>query len=170
VAHNYHRLLAIKDEWEVARLYTHPDFQSALQQEFEGPIRLRFHIGAWPFAKQDKRTGKIIKGEAGPWVLTAMKLMARMRGLRGTWFDPFRNNAERALDRQLLVQYEADMDAALADLSLKTVAIVAKLAALPQTIRGYGHVRQAQADAAAAVRDKLLQELDAARRQSAQAA
>ncbi|MBP7334281.1 indolepyruvate ferredoxin oxidoreductase family protein [Niveispirillum sp.] len=165
VAHNYHRLLATKDEWEVARLYTHPDFRSALEKEFEGPIRLRFHLGAWPFAKRDPHTGKPIKGEAGPWVLQAMKIMACLRGLRGSWLDPFRNNAERVLDRQILTQYEADMDAAVTDLNPSTLGIVTQIASLPQSIRGYGHVRQAQADIAAAKREKLLGQLDEARRQ-----
>lgn len=170
VAHNYHRLLATKDEWEVARLFTHPDFRSALEQEFEGPIRLRFHLGVWPFARQDPNGGKPVKGDAGPWVLLAMKWMARMRGLRGSWLDPFRNTAERALDRQLLLQYEHDMQAALSDLRAETLPVVIKLASLPQTIRGYGHVRQAQATKAAEVREKLLQELELARQQLARAA
>lgn len=165
VAHNYHRLLAIKDEWEVARLYTDPEFRASLEKEFEGPIRLRFHLGAWPFAKRDPNTGKPIKGEAGSWVLQAMKIMARLRGLRGSWLDPFRNNAERLLDRQILAQYEADLEGAVADLTPATLNIVTQIAALPQSIRGYGHVRQAQADATAAKREKLLDQLQAARRQ-----
>ncbi|WP_309252011.1 DUF6537 domain-containing protein [Paraburkholderia unamae] len=157
------------DEWEVARLYTHPDFRSALEQEFDGPIRLRFHLGVWPFARTDRHTGKPVKGDAGPWVLLAMKWMARLRGLRGSWFDPFRNTPDRVLDRQILVQYEADMDAALADLSAATLNTVTQLASLPQSIRGYGHVRQAQAEAAAAKRENLVRQLEAESRQLAKA-
>ncbi|SFO91416.1 indolepyruvate ferredoxin oxidoreductase [Variovorax sp. PDC80] len=170
VAHNYHRLLATKDEWEVARLFTHPDFRSALEQEFEGPVRLRFHLGVWPFARKDPHSGKPVKGEVGPWVLLAMKCMARLRGLRGTWLDPFRNAAERTLDRQLLAQYEDDMRAALSDLRPETLPIVTKLASLPQSIRGYGHVREAQASKAALVRQELLRELELAREPLARAA
>jgi len=170
VAHNYHRLLATKDEWEVARLFTHPDFRAALEREFEGPIRLRFHIGVWPFARKDPHSGKPVKGEAGPWVLLAMKCMARMRGLRGSWLDPFRNTAERALDRQLLAQYEGDMRAALSGLRAETLPIVTRLASLPQTIRGYGHVREAQAQKAAVARQTLMQELERAGEQPARAA
>lgn len=170
IAHNYHRLLATKDEWEVARLFTHPDFRAALDQEFEGPIRLRFHLGAWPFARKDPHGGKPVKGEAGPWVLLAMRWMARMRRLRGSWLDPFRNAAERTLDRRLLAQYEADMQAALSDLRADTLPIAIKLASLPQTIRGYGHVREAQAAKAEGSREKLLQELELAHRQFRQAA
>ncbi|MCT8175686.1 indolepyruvate ferredoxin oxidoreductase family protein [Variovorax sp. CY25R-8] len=170
VAHNYHRLLATKDEWEVARLFTHPDFRSALAQEFEGPIRLRFHLGVWPFARKDVHSGKPVKGDAGPWVLLAMKCMARMRGLRGSWLDPFRNAAERTLDRRLLAQYEDDMRVALSDLRAETLPIVTKLASLPQSIRGYGHVREAQAEKAAATRQALLRELALAGEQQARAA
>ncbi len=170
VAHNHHRLLATKDEWEVARLFTHPDFRSALAQEFEGPIRLRFHLGVWPFARKDPHSGKPVKGDVGPWVLLAMKCMARLRGLRGTWLDPFRHAAERTLDRQLLAQYEDDMRAALSDLRAETLPIVTKLASLPQSIRGYGHVREAQAQKAAVVRQALLRELELAREPLARAA
>ncbi|MBB4633365.1 indolepyruvate ferredoxin oxidoreductase family protein [Sphingosinicella soli] len=164
VAHNYHRLLAVKDEWEVARLYSHPDFRAALEAEFEGPIRLRIQLGVWPFAKKDPNSGKPIKGEAGAWVLQAMKVMARLRGLRGSWLDPFRNTSDRVLDRQLLARYEADLGAALADLGPETLETVTQLASLPQSIRGYGHVRAAQAQVAAAKRDKLIAQLEVVRR------
>ena len=162
VAHNYHRVLAVKDEWEVARLYSHPDFQSELQRQFEGNYTLRFHIGAWPFGRVDAKAGKSVKGEAGPWLLTAFTLMARLRGLRGSWLDPFRNSAERSLDSQLLEQYEADLERVLAELSRSTQPVAAKLAALPESVRGYGHVKQAQADIAAQTRAQLWAEFETA--------
>ncbi|MBB4843676.1 indolepyruvate ferredoxin oxidoreductase [Paucibacter oligotrophus] len=158
VAHNYHRLLAVKDEWEVARLYSHPDFKAALEREFEGDYTLHFHLGAWPFAKTDPATGKIQKAELGPWMLKAMGLMARFKGLRGSWLDPFRNNEERRLDQQLLAQYEADIEALLPRLDATNRAMAVKLAALPESIRGYGHVKAAQAEAAATRRRALLSE------------
>ena len=159
VAHNYHRLLAVKDEWEVARLYSAPEFKAALEQEFEGSFRLRFHVGAWPFAKTDPQTGKVTKAELGSWLLTALKWMARLKGLRGTWLDPFRVNAERELDRQLLAQYEGDIDAVLQTLSQQTHVAAVKLASLPTQIRGYGRVRKAQAASLAGAREKLLTDL-----------
>lgn len=161
VAHNYHRLLAVKDEWEVARLYSHPDFKAALEREFEGDYTLHFHLGAWPFAKTDPTTGKIRKAEIGPWMLSAMGWMARFKGLRGSWLDPFRNNAERQLDQSLLDQYEADMGRLLRSLNAVQLPAAVKLAALPQGIRGYGHVKQAQAATAARQREQLLAELAA---------
>lgn len=170
VAHNYHRLLAVKDEWEVARLYSGPEFRAALEQEFEGTYRLRVQLGVWPFAKRDPHSGKPIKGEVGPWILHVMRIMARLRNLRGTWLDPFRNAPDRVLDRAVLAQYEADVDAALADLDAQTIDSVIELASLPESIRGYGHVREAQAEAAAGKREKILAELDGHRRQRSSAA
>ena len=156
VAHNYHRLLAVKDEWEVARLYSAPEFKAALAREFEGDYTLNFHLGAWPFAKTDPDTGKVRKAELGPWVLQAMGWMARFKGLRGSWLDPFRNNAERRLDQSLLAQYEADINTLLVDLNAQRLPTAVKLASLPQSIRGYGHVKKAQADTAARQRAQLL--------------
>ena len=161
VAHNYHRLLAVKDEWEVARLYSHPDFKAALEREFEGDYTLHVHLGAWPFAKKDPVTGIPRKAELGPWVLGAMQWMARCKGLRGSWLDPFRNNAERRLDASLLAQYEADIAALLSQLDAQRLPTAVKLAALPQSIRGYGHVKQVQADAATQQRLQLLEQLQA---------
>src|SRR5271165_462077 len=98
VARSYHKLLAVKDEWEVARLFAAPEFGRALGQEFDGPYKLHFHIGAWPFARPDPRTGVMGKGEAGPWAMTGFRVMARLRFLRGSLLDPFRNSDERKLE------------------------------------------------------------------------
>ncbi len=162
VAHNYHRLLAVKDEWEVARLFAHPDFQAALDREFEGDYSLHFHIGAWPFARLDKATGKIRKGEAGPWAMTAFRVMARSRRLRGTLLDPFRRSAERKLEADLIRQYEADIDVLVSRLASESHDAAVELASLPSTIRGYGHVKEAQAATAAAERERLLVRLSGA--------
>ena len=162
VAHNYHRLLATKDEWEVARLFSHPEFKATLDAEFEGNYRLSFYIGAWPFARVNAKSGKVVKAEAGAWLMTAFKWMSRLRGLRGSIIDPFRHTAERRLERRLLSQYESDMELVLAALSARTLPIASSLASLPQSIRGYGHVKAAQAAAASVKRDKLLAELAAA--------
>lgn len=169
VAHNYHRLLASKDEYEVARLYSQPEFLAALAEEFEGDFKLHFHLGAWPFAKTDAR-GKVTKAELGPWTLQVLRVLARLRGIRGTWLDPFRNNAERRLDQSLLKQYEADIDRLLPVLSAANIGIATKIASLPEGVRGYGHVKEAQARTAAAKRDALWAELGAALRPVATAA
>ncbi len=159
VAQNYFKLLAAKDEWEVARLYTLPSFRQEVEQTFEGDYELHFHIGGGPFAKTDPKTGKAVKREVGPWLMRAFAVMARLRGLRGTLLDPFRHGAERKLERSLLAQYEQDLRALLPRLNADNYAQIVALAALPQKIRGFGHVKLANAQAAASEREQLLQAL-----------
>ena len=156
VARCHFKLLAIKDEWEVARLHAAEDFRRELEATFDGGYTLRFHLGAWPFARTDPTTGSPVKGEAGPWVLTAFRWMARLRGLRGTWLDPFRNSPERQLDRKLLAEYEADVERLIAGLDAAGYERAVSIASLPDRIRGYGHVRAASADAVATEREVLL--------------
>ena len=156
VALSYFKLLAIKDEWEVARLYTSDAFAQQLQTTFEGDIKLHFHLGAWPCAKKDPATGKIRKTELGPWVMGAFRFMNTLRSLRGTWLDPFRNSAERQLGQQLLGEYERDIEGLLAQPNQLPLEQAIKLAALPQAIRGYGHVREAAVKNAAAQRAELM--------------
>lgn len=160
VARSYFKLLADKDEWEVARLFSRPDFMQEIERTFEGPYSLHFHVGAWPFAKKDASTGKPIKAEVGPWLMNAFKVMARFRRLRGTWLDPFRFSAERRLGAQLRAQYESDIDALLTGLDARTHGVAARIAALPEKIRGFGHVREAGAANAAKERQELLGELE----------
>jgi indolepyruvate ferredoxin oxidoreductase len=161
VARSYHKLIAVKDEWEVARLFASPDFQRSLNAEFEGPYKLHFHIGAWPFARPDPQTGVTGKGEAGPWVMTAFRVLARLRFLRGTWVDPFRNSDERKLERLLVAEYEADIADLLTRLTPASHPIAVRIASLPETVRGYGRVKEANAAEAAKVRASALEELQA---------
>ena len=156
VARCHFKLLAVKDEWEVARLYATEDFQRELDATFEGDYKLRFHLGAWPFARTDPATGLPVTGEAGLWVLTAFRWMARLRGLRGTWLDPFRISSERQLDRKLLAEYEADVERMIAGLDAAGYERAVRIASLPDRIRGYGHVRAVSADAVAKEREELL--------------
>lgn len=156
VALSYFKLLATKNEWEVARLYNSEAFRQQLAATFDGAYKLHFHLGAWPFGKPDKHTGKVKKAELGPWVMTAFKVMNAMRGLRGTWFDPFRNSAERQLDARLLAQYEQDVAALVDAPQAHSLETVIALASLPQKIRGYGHVRETSAAAAETERASLL--------------
>ncbi len=145
IATQYFRLLAVKDEWEVARLYAAPEFAAQLKETFDGDIKLHFHLGAWPFAKKDPVTGNPIKAELGTWVMPMFRLVARLRGLRGSLIDPFRRSEERLLANQLVAQYETDMSEALAKLTTGNLNTVIQLANLPEKIRGYGHVRTATA-------------------------
>jgi indolepyruvate ferredoxin oxidoreductase len=143
-ARYYYKLLAHKDEFEVARLFSEPDFRRQLESQFEGDWRLHFHLGAWPFALRDAQ-GAIRKREFGPWMLQAMRVLGAVRRIRGTWLDPFRNTPERLVARDLLAQYEADLELILGSTTEATLAPAIELAALPEKIRGYGHVREAHA-------------------------
>jgi len=165
VAKYYFKLLATKDAYEVARLFAAPAFKAALAQTFAGDYSLQFHLGLWPFAKTDPVSGLPLKGRVGPWMMTAFRLLAKLKGLRGTWLDPWRNSAERKLDARLLEAYEHDVDMLLGvladELSPETYATAVKLAELPEKIRGYGHVRASHAAQAALAREELLQALAA---------
>jgi indolepyruvate ferredoxin oxidoreductase len=145
VATQYFRLLAVKDEWEVARLYAAPEFAAQLKETFTGDYKIHFHLGAWPFAKTDPVTGNPLKAELGAWVLSMFKIMAKLRGLRGTAFDPFKRSEERVLADQLLAEYESDMALVLSKLNADNLDAAIQLANLPEKIRGYGHVRRAAA-------------------------
>ncbi len=154
VAAQYFRLLAVKDEWEVARLYAAPEFAAALKETFEGDIKLHFHLGVWPFAKHDA-AGTPRKTELGPWVMPVFRVMARLRGLRGSWLDPFKYSSERKLADQLLADYEHDIEAALNKLDANNLVAITQLAKWPEKIKGYGHVRFASAQAARQTRQAL---------------
>lgn len=142
VSRYYYKLLASKDEYEVARLYSTPQFRQQVESQFEGDFKLHFHLGAWPFSKRDHVTGELRKRELGPWILGVMDVLQRLRGLRGTWLDPFRNNRERVMAREQLAAYEDDVAAILVEARPLSMEAAVALAALPEKIRGYGHVRE----------------------------
>jgi indolepyruvate ferredoxin oxidoreductase len=150
------KLMAHKDEWEVARLYARPEFREELAKTFEGDYRLTFHVAGGPFGKRDPATGRLTKRAVGPWLMTAFRLMAPLRGLRGSVLDPFRNSTERRLARELLATYEGDLERIVAQLSADNHALAARLAAWPERVRGYGHVREQHAEAVAKEREAML--------------
>ncbi|MEX0286599.1 MAG: indolepyruvate ferredoxin oxidoreductase family protein [Paracoccaceae bacterium] len=156
VARGYYKLLAVKDEWEVARLYTDPAFQQGLQDTFEGDMDLTFYFGAWPYGGRDPKTGKAIKGAVkGKTAMRMFRWMNRLRGLRGSVLDPFRNSEEAKLARRLLAEYEADIELALSHADKAGAAQIEELLDLPEHIRGYGDVRERHADAVAEKRAAL---------------
>ncbi len=152
---NYAHLLAIKDEYEVARLYTDGEFLARLNASFEGQFRLSFHF-APPAISRPGPDGRPQKRRFGSWMFPVLRILARLRGLRGSFLDPFRHTEERRRDRQLIADYEAD---------LATIAAAPEgearraLAAWPESIRGFGPVRDAKLAAAAAHRQNALQGL-----------
>jgi indolepyruvate ferredoxin oxidoreductase len=156
VALSYAKLLAYKDEYEVARLHTEAAFQSALERQFDGGYRLKFHLAPPLLAKRDPATGHLIKQQFGGWVLPLFRILARMKMLRGTRLDPFGYTAERRQERELIVQYETLVDELLAGLTPANHDLAVRLAALAQDIRGFGHVKQARLQAVERTRAELL--------------
>jgi indolepyruvate ferredoxin oxidoreductase len=143
VAQSAFRLMAYKDEYEVARLHCDAKFRESIASQFEGEYRVHYHLAPPLLARSDPTTGHPVKREFGPWMGRLMPLLARLRGLRGTPLDPFGWTAERRLERALVGEYLSDIESVLTDLSSGRLAQATQLAALPQMIRGYGHIKAA---------------------------
>ncbi|WP_199544668.1 indolepyruvate ferredoxin oxidoreductase family protein [Paraburkholderia kururiensis] len=141
VAKNLHKLMAYKDEYEVARLYADPAFVEKLKQNFEGDWKLNFYLAPPSFSKKDA-SGHLVKKQYGPWVLPAMRMLAKLRVLRGTALDPFGRTGERRTERALIGEYEALVCELLRGLNAQNRALAVELASLPDGIRGYGHVKE----------------------------
>ncbi len=142
VARNYHKLLAYKDEYEVARLYTETDFLQRVGAMFEGSWKLRFHLAPPLLERPDPTTGEPRKRSYGPWMLRAFRLLARLKGLRGTRLDLFGYSAERRGERALIGEYERLLDEVLGGLTTASHATAVELAAIPDRIRGFGPVKE----------------------------
>ncbi|MDA1071294.1 MAG: indolepyruvate ferredoxin oxidoreductase family protein, partial [Proteobacteria bacterium] len=162
VARGYHKLLAYKDEYEVARLYSDGAFRAQLAAAFEGKQKLSFHLAPPLLARTDPATGRPAKQRFGPWVMTAFGLLARLKGLRGSAFDPFGRTAERRAERALITAYEADVALILDALTPANHRLAVALADLPQEIRGFGPIKMAAIEKAAAraaqLRDVLVRQ------------
>lgn len=141
VARSYFKLLAYKDEYEVARLYTDGEFERQLHEQFEGDFSLSFHLAPPLFSKKDPQTGHLIKRQFGPWTFKLFKLLTHFRGLRATPFDIFGYTEERRMERGLITRYEATVDELIAGLSLDNHETAVEIAALPLDMRGYGHIK-----------------------------
>ncbi|WP_116364866.1 indolepyruvate ferredoxin oxidoreductase family protein [Parahaliea mediterranea] len=141
VARNLFKLMAYKDEYEVARLYTDGSFQKKLAQQFEGDYELRFNMAPPLFSKRDPNTGHLIKQEFGPWMMSAFGWLAKLRRLRGTRLDIFGYTAERKQERQDIADYEAILDTVLGQLTADNYDAALELARLPARLRGFGHVK-----------------------------
>jgi indolepyruvate ferredoxin oxidoreductase len=135
--------MAYKDEYEVARLYTETDFLKRIADRFEGPYELHFHLAPPILGDRDLETGHLRKRTFGPWMLSVFRVLAKLRGLRGTPFDIFGRSEERRIERRLIGEYEQVLEEILAHLSTANHAVAVELAALPLEIRGFGHVKEA---------------------------
>jgi indolepyruvate ferredoxin oxidoreductase len=155
VARYFFKLLAYKDEYEVARLYADGAFLKQLQAEFEGDMRLEFHLAPPLLGKKDAE-GRPLKTSFGPWMLKAFAILAKLKGLRGTKLDIFGYTGERRTERRLIAEYEGMIDFVAARLTPANHAVAVGLAAIPEKIRGYGHVKERRLTAALAERDELM--------------
>ncbi len=157
VARNYFKLLAAKDEYEVARLFVDPAFRQALAAGFEGDYRLNFHM-TLPWSRGAGAGDEPPKTRFGAWLMPALKLLAGLKFLRGTLFDPFARSAERRQEQQLVADYEAGIELLLQQTDRSRIAAAIELASLPQDIRGYGPVKHRSMVKAGARQAQLLAE------------
>ncbi|MQX38107.1 indolepyruvate ferredoxin oxidoreductase family protein [Roseospira navarrensis] len=162
VARALFKLMSTKDEYEVARLYTDGRFKTMLAERFEGGTpRMTFHLAPPLLAKRDPQTGHLVKRAYGPWVFGAFRVLAALKGLRGTPLDPFGRTEERRMQRQLLVNYRALLDRLVSGLTPETHGVAVELAALPLEMRGFGHVLERNVAAAREKEAALLARLEA---------
>ncbi len=159
VAINYAKLLAYKDEYEVARLYTDGGFQKLLREQFEGDYTLTFNL-APPILSADLDVqGRPLKRQFSARILPLFRLLARMKGLRGTAFDIFGYNKDRKMERELIAGYERDIETVLRLVSPANVDIAVELLSLPDRIRGYGPVKEKAITDARARYEQLAKDL-----------
>ena len=156
VARYYAKLLAYKDEYEVARLYTEGAFRKKIEAMFEGDYKVVYHLAPPLLAKPDARTGEPGKMQFGGWMLGMFKILSRLKFLRGTALDIFGRTEERRMERALIAEYEQTVATLTAGLRRDNLALAVEIASLPESIRGYGHIKAKSATAARAKRDELL--------------
>src|SRR6266478_3683453 len=163
VARYYSKLMAYKDEYEVARLYSDPGFARRIEGMFEGGYRLKFHLAPPIFNKPDPRTGEARKSEFGPWMMAAFRILAKLKGLRGTPFDVFGMSEERKAERRLIGEYEATVAELLEHLDGENQKLAVEIASVPEHIRGFGHVKRRHLDEAKKKEAALLAAFRASR-------
>ena len=161
VARYYAKLLAYKDEYEVARLHADTSFRKKIERMFEGDYKVVYHLAPPLLAKKDPQTGEPGKMRFGSWMLPVFKILKSMRFLRGTALDPFGYTEERRTERALLREYEETVERLLTGLTPQNHAAAVQIAAIPDEIRGYGHIKARTLGPARKKRDELLARYEA---------
>jgi indolepyruvate ferredoxin oxidoreductase len=156
VARYYAKLLAYKDEYEVARLHADGALQQKIAGMFEGDYKLVFHLSPPLLTRRDPNTGEPRKMRFGAWMLPVFKALKSLRGLRGTAFDPFGHTAERRTERALIADYEATVEQLVARLTPANHALAVQIASIPEDIRGFGHVKTRHLEAARKKHGELM--------------
>jgi indolepyruvate ferredoxin oxidoreductase len=157
VARNLFKLMAYKDEYEVARLHSDGTFEKKIAGMFEGDYKLNYHLAPPIIAKKNDK-GELQKQQFGPWMLTSFKLLSKLKGLRGTAFDIFGRTAERQMERALIADYTRSMEQVLQRLSADNMGIALDIARIPDSIKGFGHVKEKNATAARLKWDALMKQ------------
>jgi len=142
VANNYFKLLAYKDEYEVARLHSSPEFVESLKQQFEGDFRIAFNLAPPIVSRKDELTGEPRKKEYGAWVLPLFGVLAKLKVLRGTPLDVFGYTEERRMERGLITRYENTVEEIMRHGTSRNHAAALRAASVAEKIRGYGHVKE----------------------------
>ncbi len=147
VARYLFKLMAYKDEYEVARLHTDTGFLDKVNAMFEGDFKLNYHLAPPLIAKKNEQ-GELQKQKFGPWMLTGFKVLRRLKGLRGTALDVFGRTDERRAERALIGEYRASIESLLPALNLDNHGLAVEIARIPESIKGYGHVKERNLKAA----------------------
>ncbi len=156
VARNLFTLMAYKDEYEVARLYTDGTFEKKLQSQFDGNFALDYHLAPPLLARRDPITGEPRKIKFGPWIRHVFRALAKLRALRGTALDIFGYTQERQMERRLIVDYERTLQEIAASLDSGNHALCVEITSVPAKIRGYGHIKARNAESAKACEAELI--------------
>lgn len=155
VARYLFKLMAYKDEYEVARLHTDRTFLDKVASQFEGDYKLHYHL-APPLVAKKNTHGELVKQPYGPWMLKAFGVLAKLKGVRGTAFDIFGRTEERRMERALIGEYRACIEELLGRLNAGNHALAVEIARIPEDIRGYGHVKERHLAAARPKWERLM--------------
>jgi len=156
-ARYFYKLMAYKDEYEVARLHSDPAFLSELDAQFPNGYTVEYNLAPPMFSKRDPETGELIKQKYGAWVLKAFRHLAKFKNLRGGKWDIFGKTEERRQERQAIEDYSKLLDEIAGKLNRDNLAIAVQLASVPDEVRGYGHIKEKNVHLAKEKEAKLLQ-------------
>ena len=157
VARYLFKLMAYKDEYEVARLHAETGFEQKVAAMFEGDYKINFHLAPPAIARRNDK-GELQKKKFGPAMMTGFRLLAKLKGLRGTAFDVFGRTEERRTERALIGQYRASIEQIVAALNASNHGLAVDIARIPEQIKGFGHVKERNLKAARLQWERLMQQ------------
>jgi len=160
VARNLFKLMAYKDEYEVARLHADAGFHDKIAAMFEGDYQVNYHLAPPLTAKRNEK-GELQKRKYGPAMLGAFRVLSRLKGLRGTPLDVFGRTEERRSERALIVRYRASLEQLIATLNGSNHALATEIARIPEQVKGFGHVKARNLAAAQVQWDQLVRQWQA---------